>query len=103
MTDDLGRATLVRNPEYERNGLKSYVRAIQKYGITPTVDGPFSGRPGEVQVRRILFRGSILDRANSVQVEDVEHNTLYIAEVGIGTPPQTVKLNFDTGSADTWV
>jgi hypothetical protein len=41
--------------------------------------------------------------ADRVQVEDVEHNTLYIAEVGIGTPPQTVKLNFDTGSADTWV
>lgn len=37
------------------------------------------------------------------QVEDVEHNTLYIAEVGIGTPPQICKLNFDTGSADTWV
>jgi hypothetical protein len=50
MADDLGRATLVRNPEYERNGLKSYVRALQKYGITPTVDGPYSGRPGEVQV-----------------------------------------------------
>ena len=47
MADDLGRATLVRNPEYERNGLKSYVRAL---GITPTVDGPYSGRPGEVQV-----------------------------------------------------
>lgn len=42
-------------------------------------------------------------RADPVQVEDVEHNTLYIAEVGIGTPPQIVKLNFDTGSADTWV
>jgi len=50
MADDLGRATLVRNPEYERNGLKSYVRALQKYGITPTVNGPYSGRPGEVQV-----------------------------------------------------
>ncbi|KAM0711840.1 hypothetical protein Q7P35_001209 [Cladosporium inversicolor] len=72
--EDLGRATLVRNPEYERNGLKSYVRALQKYGITPTVDDPYSGRPGEVQV------------------EDVEHNTLYIAEVGIGTPPQISTL-----------
>jgi len=37
------------------------------------------------------------------KAEDVEHNSLYIAEVGIGTPPQTVKLNLDTGSADTWV
>jgi len=45
----------------------------------------------------------ILGSTDPVQVEDVEHNTLYIAEVGIGTPPQTVKLNFDTGSADTWV
>ena len=42
-------------------------------------------------------------RTDLVQVEDVEHNTLYIAEVSIGTPPQTVKLNFDTGSADLWV
>jgi hypothetical protein len=50
MATDFGRATLVRNPEYERNGLKSYVRALQKYGITPTVDGPYSGRPGEVPV-----------------------------------------------------
>jgi len=56
MADDLGRATLVRNPEYERNGLKSYVRALQKYGITPTVDGPYSGRPGEVQVSQALLR-----------------------------------------------
>lgn len=47
--------------------------------------------------------GKPLRPADPVQVEDVEHNTLYIAEVGIGTPPQIVKLNFDTGSADTWV
>jgi hypothetical protein len=103
MADDLGRATLVRNPEYERNGLKSYVRALQKYGITPTVEGPFSGRPGEVQVGLRALFDRILGRTDLLQVEDVEHNTLYIAEVGIGTPPQTVKLNFDTGSADTWV
>lgn len=41
--------------------------------------------------------------ADQCQIEDVEHNALYIAEVAIGEPPQTVKLNFDTGSADTWV
>lgn len=102
MADDLGRATLVRNPEYERNGLKSYARALQRYGITPTVTGPYSGRPGEVQVCQYSYDNPF-SPANPIQVEDVEHNTLYIAEVGIGTPPQTVKLNFDTGSADTWV
>jgi len=41
MATDTLRATLVRNPEYERNGLKSYVRALQKYNITPTVNGPY--------------------------------------------------------------
>jgi hypothetical protein len=41
MAADLTRATLVRNPDYERNGLKSYVRALQKYRITPTVNGPY--------------------------------------------------------------
>ena len=41
MAADLTRATLVRNPDYERNGLKSYVRALQKYRFTPTVNGPY--------------------------------------------------------------
>lgn len=65
MADDLGRATLVRNPEYERNGLKSYVRALQKYGITPTVDGPYSARPGEVQVGLQFPLEQIIARADS--------------------------------------
>lgn len=41
MSTDPTRATLVRNPDYERDGLKSYVRALQKYGIKPTVLGPY--------------------------------------------------------------
>jgi hypothetical protein len=44
----------------------------------------------------------MLGGADVTQVED-EHNTLYLARVKIGTPPQIVNLNFDTGSADTWV
>lgn len=59
MAEDCIRATLIRNPEYERDGLKSYVRALQKCKrrvncppvrtaliiitdkITPTVPGPY--------------------------------------------------------------
>jgi len=56
MAADLTRATLVRNPEYERNGLKSYVRALQKYGITPTVEGPYSlaSKPQEPNVQGVF-------------------------------------------------
>jgi hypothetical protein len=50
----------------------------------------------------ILFLRERLGGADVMQVED-EHNTLYLARVKIGTPPQVVNLNFDTGSADTWV
>lgn len=40
---------------------------------------------------------------NFTQAEDVESNALYLAEVSIGTPPQKMDLDFDTGSADLWV
>ena len=41
MASTLSRATLVVNPHYQRNGLKSYVHALKKFGIGPTVDGPY--------------------------------------------------------------
>ena len=40
---------------------------------------------------------------NTSQAEDVEQNALYLATVSIGTPAQSLKLDFDTGSADLWV
>jgi hypothetical protein len=33
----------------------------------------------------------------------VEQNTLYLATVSIGTPAQTLALDFDTGAAELWV
>lgn len=36
---------------------------------------------------------------NISQAEDIENNAEYLAIVGIGTPAQNVKLDFDTGSA----
>lgn len=41
------RVPIQRNPNYKRNGLKSYVYLLNKYSITPTLRGPYSAAKGK--------------------------------------------------------
>jgi len=38
-----------------------------------------------------------------VPAEDIQNDSLYLCEVGVGTPEQKIYLDFDTGSSDLWV
>lgn len=38
-----------------------------------------------------------------VPAEDIQNDSLYLCEVGVGTPEQKLYLDFDTGSSDLWV
>jgi len=38
-----------------------------------------------------------------VPAEDIQNDSLYLCEVGVGMPEQKIYLDFDTGSSDLWV
>jgi hypothetical protein len=40
-TTNLARSPFERNPNHIRNGLKSYVHALHKWNISPTIEGPY--------------------------------------------------------------
>ncbi|KAK4546892.1 hypothetical protein LTR36_001624 [Oleoguttula mirabilis] len=115
---NLSRATLIRNPHHKRNGLKSYVHALKKYGIGPTVEGPYVmikkvqqqgkfskkvGGKAHVQGHILAKKDATTGQTGDVPAEDVDSNAEYLAAVQVGTPGQKLNLDFDTGSADLWV
>nr|POF01149.1 aspergillopepsin-1 [Quercus suber] len=111
------RLVLYRNPNYKKDGLKSYDN------ITPTLEGPFGfadesidapvsriqkvlkhvGKQTATSQPRLVKKDPTSGTAGQVGAEDIQNDSLYLAEVKIGTPAQTLKLDFDTGSADLWV
>ncbi|RAL04418.1 pepsin-like aspartic protease [Aspergillus ibericus CBS 121593] len=110
---------LIPNLNFKRSGTKSYVHMMRKYRFKPTKPGPYTlsstlqqtGRPytdkpigGRAHIRQVIRKTtSASGEVGEVPAEDVQNDSEYLATVGIGTPAQSLKLDFDTGSADLWV
>ncbi|KAJ6014539.1 hypothetical protein N7540_009130 [Penicillium herquei] len=110
---------VIANPRYQKSGTKSYVHMMRKYGFNPTKPGPYflgktfqqTGRQytdkaigGRVHMRQVLQKKSAdSDQVGEVGADDVQNDSMYLAQVGIGSPAQELNLDFDTGSADLWV
>jgi len=100
----LAKIARVPNPNYKRNGLKSYAYALNKYKFEPTQEGPFTVKQAsQAPKQRVLAKKGPDGGYGEVKSGDVQNDAEYLSPVTIGTPGQTFQLDFDTGSADLWM
>ncbi|KAF8322271.1 acid protease [Clavulina sp. PMI_390] len=106
-----------KNQNWKPNGPMDYARSAKKWAIQPTAYTAYYCQDNCLFHRNLLDSemgpGKLfLDRSKAsgppkggarLTANDIQNDLEYVVPVTIGTPPQVVHLDFDTGSADLWV
>ncbi|KAK8036997.1 Endothiapepsin [Apiospora marii] len=74
-----------------------YMRTLAKYNI------PVPEKLKKIAMRKMTKTKATLSANGGAQAVAEEDDLYFIAPVGIGSPPQVLYLDFDTGSSDSWV
>jgi aspergillopepsin I len=98
-----GRASFkqVRGSPYRFNGARAIQKTYLKYGV-PVPDDIIKA----VANTDALYAAEVKKRDNGSAAAvpiSTEFDIAYITPVTMGTPPQTLQLDFDSGSSDLWV
>ncbi|KAI1772917.1 secreted aspartic proteinase precursor [Hypoxylon cercidicola] len=84
----------VRNPKHVKNGARALAKAYRKFGA-PLPESLVNA----LNLTYAVTKRQTGSATNTPEEDDAE----YLTPVSIGTPAQTLNLDFDTGSADLWV
>ncbi|KAK4173692.1 pepsin precursor [Triangularia setosa] len=104
--DQNGRLTLkqVRNPRPHKafNPARATYRTFLKYGV-PAPDYIKKAITHIDDEQEEAFSRSKRDTGSAAAIPINEVDIAYVTPVTVGTPPQTLMLDLDTGSSDLWV
>ncbi|OAQ65154.1 secreted aspartic proteinase precursor [Pochonia chlamydosporia 170] len=84
--------TAKHNSKFKHNGPLALAKAYQKFG-----------KPVPHDVANAVHRQNSKRTTGSDTNVPQQYDSEYLAAVQIGTPAQTLNLDFDTGSSDLWV
>lgn len=87
--------TQVKNTKFTKNGPLALAKVYKKYGVALPADlAATVDKIKETNVRRA---------EGDATTTPTDGDSEWLTPVSIGTPPQTLNLDFDTGSSDLWV
>ncbi|KAF2812043.1 aspartic proteinase precursor [Mytilinidion resinicola] len=105
LNDVLQKSNILEQFGVDPADQESFVRDLQqlakdasKLTFKKLISGKARAKP-----RQLVKKDTTTGKPGLVGAQDQQNDSLYLCPVQIGTPAQTVNLDFDTGSSDLWV